>query len=607
MKQFRILLAIFLCLVLVPVLSAQISTRETGSIRGVVVDNEGNHLPGVSIKVTGPALLGTASAMTNEEGAYRVTLLPVGTYTLIAELQGFTTFRREGIVVTLGSSVTVNIEATLSPVAEEITVVGQAPIVDVRTSAVSQTLKSEMLQNLPISRTLTAVVTLAPGVVAWNQIHGGTTANTIFNVDGLYANDPDQAQLGINIDFNIMEEVEVVTGGLPAEMGIATGGFVNVVTKSGGNAFSGLFQAFYDSEKFTTIVLPEVQLSAMGLGKPAVAIYTYDVSGGVGGPILKDKLWFYVNSRHGANVTRSGFKPWTDPRGVSYEEFNREGWNWGAFLKLTFQPFKNVKMSFNGNARQAFVNTRAGGLFMPFDCHYRDNPWANYTATGIATWIVNPNTFVEVRAGLLNVDAMLTLVRPELETVPYMYDSFTGYYFGTGYRPNEWVGRPSSQASIHLTRFQDNFLGGDHEFKTGFEVVTGASTWASWKEEPIYWEWYNGNPYYYRGLYGLTGPHPIFGDGYIGFRVYGTTREGSEAVGENLRLSAYLQDSFTFKQRLTVNAGIRFDQTTGKIPRVYKNRSGGISEAVGAATILPVYGINPFAEIKQAGIDKLIE
>ena len=100
----------------------------------------------------------------------------------------------------------------------------------------------------------------------------------------LYANDPDNAQLGANVDFNIMEEVEIVTGGMPAEVGIASGGYVNAVTRSGGNKFSGLFQAFYNREPWSTTVVPEDQLRALGLGLPAVAVFNYDLTGSVDDP-----------------------------------------------------------------------------------------------------------------------------------------------------------------------------------------------------------------------------------------------------------------------------------------------------------------------------------
>jgi len=589
------------------ILLAQGTSKDTGNIRGFVKDNEGNPLPGVTITVSGPAIMGTRSTVTNEEGAFRVPLLPVGIYSITAELQGFQKVKRENIEVTLGGTVTVTIEMMPAKVEEEITVTAASPVVDVKTSAIANVYKSDLLLNLPIGRALGNVVTLAPGVVSSSQVRGGTAANTIYQVDGLYANDPDNAQLGVNVDFNIMEEVNVMTGGMPAEVGISSGAFVNVVTKSGGNKFSGLIDFIYTDDSMSKPVIPEDHLRALGLGRPTVALYNYSTSFSLGGPIIKDRLWFFANGRYGRSETPSGFVKWTSPIGITYDEFNRKSWNWGGFFKLTFQPRQNLRLVLNGNARESYINTRASGLFMPADCHYHDDPWGNYNGFGALTWIIDPNTYLEFRGGYLTVDAWLTLVRDELDDIPSYYDAYTGYYFGSGYRPNDWVGRPSTQASLHFTRFQDNFLGGDHEFKAGLELVTGAGNWASWKRNPIRITYYNGSPYYWRGLYGLTGPHPTYGDGQILLYVIGQKRENSVAKAANIRYSGYLQDSWTIKHRLTINLGLRYDYEEGWIPDIYKERSGGISYSVGEATLKVLYGMNPYDEFRQEGVDDFIK
>lgn len=599
-----ILLSIFF---LSSFLAGQGTTKDTGAIRGFVKDNEGNPLPGVNIVISGPAIMGTRTATTNEEGAFRVPLLPVGVYSVTAELQGFQKIKRENIEVTLGGTITLTIEMVPAKVEEEVVVTAASPVVDVKTSSVANVFKSDLLLSLPIGRALANIVTLTPGVVSAANVRGGTAANTIYQVDGLYANDPDNAQLGVNLDFNLMEEVNVITGGMPAEVGISSGGFVNVVTKSGGNKFSGLLDFRYTDDSMSKPVITEDHLRALGLGRPTVDLYNYNISGSFGGPIIKDKLWFYANGRFGKSETPSGFVKWTAPTGTTYDEFNRTAKSWGSFLKLTFQPTQNLRLVLNGNLQETYRNTRANGLYMPFDCHYHDDPWGNYNGFGALTWIVDPNTILEFRGGYLIVSAWLTLVRSELDNVAYNYDSYTGYYFGTGYRTNEWIGRPSKQASVHLTRFQDNVLGGDHEIKAGLEVVTGACNWSSWKKNPLGITWYNGSPYYWRGVYGLSEAHPTYGDGQILLYVMGQTRENSMAKSANVRYSAYLQDSWTIKHRLTINLGLRYDIERGWIPDIYKERSGGIAYSVGEATLKTQWGLNPYDEFRQEGVDDFIK
>jgi hypothetical protein len=615
MKSLKLILILVVCVALTSALQAQGTSKDTGNMRGLISDMEEVPLPGATVTVTGAGIMGSRNAVTDAQGLFRFPLLPVGSCDITVELEGFQTVKREAIIISLGHTVTINIQMPQAALQEMITVTAASPIVDVKASKVTTTFRREMIQNLPIGRSLNSVVALTPGVVSTRNIKGGTAANTIYQVDGLNAQDPDNAQLGVNIDFNTMEEIEITTGGSPAEVGITSGALINVVTRSGGNDFSGHFQVYYDDESFSTVVLPESQIYAYGLGKPAVAVFQWDGSGSVGGPIIRDKLWFYVNGRYGKNERRSGFKQWTDPRGVTYDEYNRKEHNWGGFAKLSFQMSRNFRLAVHVNARENFRNTRASGLFVPFDCQYHDDPWGNYSGTGVFTWLINQDTYMELRGGWVNVDAMLTLVRPELETVPYMYDSYGGYYFGTGYRPNEWVGRPSYQGSLHLSRFQDDWLGADHELKAGIEIIQGDATWASWKVDPIYWRWYNSPwaqannaaPYYYRALYELDGPHPSYGDGYVAWRVYGQQRETSGMEGSTWRTSFYAQDSLTIKNRLTINAGVRWDRITGSIPEVVKDRSGGIAYEIGEAYIKPTYGINPYDAFTQPGADNLLE
>jgi len=619
MKFSKIFLAGLLCLALVPALLAQGTSQDTGTIRGTVKDNEGNPLPGVSIKATSAAAMGTVTAVTNEIGSFRLALLRVGTYNLTFELQGFTTVQRTDVYVALAGTVSLDIEMTPAKITQEINVVAASPIVDVKTSTQAKYFKSDLLQNIPIARDIGTIVTLAPGVVSSSSVKGGTAANTIYHVDGLYANDPDNAQAGANIDFNMFEEVEVATGGYNAEIGSVSGGYVNAVTRAGGNNFSGTLQGILNREPWTSVVVPQEQLMQMNQSQPNVAIYNYNLSGALGGPVIKDKLWFFANGRYNRSLTRSGFTAWVSPPfpggpagGQAYGGYNALSWQWGVMGKLTWQPAKSLRITFNSNTFNNYRNTRASGLFTPYDCAYTDSPWTNFNTFGSVTWLIDPNTYLEARGGYLEVSAMLLMPDPsqsglDLNKIQINYDNYTGYYFGTGYRTNEWIGRPSIQASVHLTRFQDNLLGGDHEIKAGFEVSTVGCNWSDWKENPLRQEWYNSNPYYWRGLNGLTGPDPTHGDGRISLFFMGTTRENSMAKSRGIRYSGYVQDSWTIKNRLTINVGLRYDNTVGSIPDYDKAPTGGFAQAVGATTMLPDFGINLYGEWKDVGVNPFLK
>src|SRR4030042_3775805 len=137
MKLSKTILTLFFCLALVSSLLAQGTSQDTGTIRGTVKDTEGTPLPGVTITASGPAVMGTVTAVTGGDGNFRLALLRVGTYTVTAELQGFTTVRRENVYLALGATVTLMLDMTPAKLQEEVSVVATSPTIDVKTSSVS--------------------------------------------------------------------------------------------------------------------------------------------------------------------------------------------------------------------------------------------------------------------------------------------------------------------------------------------------------------------------------------------------------------------------------------------------------------------------------------
>jgi hypothetical protein len=607
MRKAKVVLILVLFFSSVFTAGAQISSRETGSLKGVVTDTDGAPIPGVTLTLESPAMMGKATDVSRQDGAFRFILLPPGSYVILAELKGFQSVRQENIDIRLGLTVTLTIKMPVATISEELTVVGQAPVVDVKASTTEVLLKSDMLQNLPIGRNIESIIQLTPGTVDFSNVKGGTAGGNTYDIDGLNANDPCQQQPAIPINFNLMDEVEVVTGGMPAEIGTTSGGFVNVITKSGGNKFSGLVQFYYTDKNLTGSVLPQEQLTALGLGKPTAPVFDYDINGNFGGPILKDKLWFYASGRYARNQYTTSFIPYTDPFGHYYgNDFNQTAHNTTAFLKLTYQLSKSLKFSLMGNISKDYDNINWTSWNIGMDFGQKDDPWANYAVTGAMNWIIDPNTFLEFRAGYADVDATIPLTRPELSDVTYNYDYYTGRYYGTGGRgANEWTGRPSTQVSAHLTRFLDNFLGGDHEVKAGVEVQTGADAWAIWKNNPLDVFWWNGSPYYWTAMYGDY-IRDWYGDGMIGMELFGPDKNGYKAEGKFIKLGFYLQDSFTIKNRLTINFGLRYDRANGWLPAIHHSQAGGWAYDLGQAVIYPVIGFNPYAAFDMTGADNII-
>jgi len=331
MKLFKILLAFVLCFAIVPLVQAQ---RETGSIRGTVVEKEGAPLPGVSLTVTSPSLQGSKSGMSADDGGYRFPALPPGTYKLEAQLQGFKTVVRGGIIVHVGMNVEIRVTLEPSSISQEVTVTAASPVVDVINTKMSNTITLTQIQNLPVQRSIWALAKLAPGIVAPALssssaliAHGSASGENVFKVDGVSMNDTSYNTPGTNVTFDIMEEIEMVTGALPAEIGTTSGVFVNVVTKSGGNKFSGEGIMKYTDKNLLEIIYPDTALKAMGMGKPVAPIFDWDMDANLGGPIFKDRLWFFTSFNLLKSRTYSGFIP-TVINGKAYDSYERPARTW---------------------------------------------------------------------------------------------------------------------------------------------------------------------------------------------------------------------------------------------------------------------------------------
>jgi hypothetical protein len=187
------------------------------------------------------------------------------------------------------------------------------------------------------------------------------------------------------------------------------------------------------------------------------------------------------------------------------------------------------------------------------------------------------------------------------ENNPRYTDSYTSYAWGSG-GVNRIGQKRNYNASLKWTSFLDNFLGADHEIKAGVEAQYGLQVNDEWRQNSISnWVYYNGNPYYYRGLYGLDGPHPTYGDGQLSFTTAGLHSLASPTYERKMRYGAFLQDSLTFANRLTVNFGLRFETISGWMPEVVSQGADDLAKAIGREYFLPLYGFNPYDYNKYDG------
>src|SRR5436190_721470 len=291
MNKFRLALLLAMSVLLVAG-SALAQTATTGAIVGTVAQ-AGTPLPGVTLELKSPALQGVRTEVTDVTGHFRFSLLPPGDYTLTTTLSGFNTVTQKNIGVQLNRTVTLDV--AMSPqVSEQITVTGAAPVVDVTSAATGTNVTSETMSQLPIARNFTAIAQVAPGTntdATGTTFYGSTGAENQYIIDGLNTTQIRSGTEGKTLNFDFVQEVEVKTGGLPAEYGRMTGGVINAITKSGGNEFTGDVFGF-DQPGGLRSSDASLDQRPFTAGSTTTDHSQFDYGLDAGGYFVKDRLWF---------------------------------------------------------------------------------------------------------------------------------------------------------------------------------------------------------------------------------------------------------------------------------------------------------------------------
>ena len=315
---------------------------QQATIAGVVKDASGAVLPGVSVEATSPALTEKVrSVVTDGTGQYRIVSLPPGLYTVTVSLQGFNTVKREGIALSGNLTATIDVDLRVGSLEETVTVLGESPIVDVQSARRQQVIDGEVLQQIPTSRSYNNVLQLVPGVVAGDgqvqlrptmllfTAHGGNAEDGRLTVDGINTG-ASRGGAGVSGYIPDMQNTAEITFTISGNLGEAeTGGpSMTVVPKSGGNALSGSFflSGLNDSMQGTNF--DAKQLSVLAAPAKSLLLRDYQVS--VGGPIKKDRMWYFFNHRrvNFADAQPGIFanKNAGDPTKFSYvPDFSRQG------------------------------------------------------------------------------------------------------------------------------------------------------------------------------------------------------------------------------------------------------------------------------------------
>ncbi|MGB6339429.1 MAG: TonB-dependent receptor, partial [Candidatus Aminicenantaceae bacterium] len=236
---------IFIFAALLIVSSGLVTAQEqTGILVGTVMDTDGAFLPGVTIEARSPSQPGVATAITDEVGRFRLIGLSPGTYQVTFRLPGFQTLIREKILVRLGRTFSLEVTISQATMEEEVTVIGESPVVDIKKSGTTTNYGKEMIAKLPKGRDFTSVVNMTAGVNDENvgggtMMDGASSSENMYFVDGMDTTSMYTGTSSQRVLMEFVEEVQVKSSGYEAEHGGSMGGVINVITRSGGNEFHG--------------------------------------------------------------------------------------------------------------------------------------------------------------------------------------------------------------------------------------------------------------------------------------------------------------------------------------------------------------------------------
>ena len=504
--------------------------RLTGSIQGTVKDETGERLPSVTVEISSPALIGGVKSMiTSTGGSFYFPALPPGPYKVRCSLAGFQTQERERIIVSIGKTTTIDPVLRPSTVEEQVTVVGQSPIIDVTKSGMSTTYDRQLLENVPKARfTYIDIMYWAPGVSQnetsseeWHTSLGSQGWSDNYLVDGVDTSFDWNGTTWVWNNPDIYEEGEVVSIGAPAEYGDFQGAVVNVVTKSGGNTLHAGLNAY-------TIPSSLVGNNVPGAEFPFTIKKNWDLGFDLSGPLKRDKIWFYSNVQFKRYDYAQLGTPSDTPTASDYKRI---------FAKATFQLAKNHKlvMSYQHEwSKLPDVITPSS----PFDAT-AEEPGKYGVGNIMLTSILGQDTVLDLKLGGWVAKDNWTPMDGNLDE-PQHYDGLTGVV-SNGIWSWSRTTYAKIQANATLSHYADNFIHGNHEFKVGVQFTRGSSDGiSSYSGGVAYYDW-GGEPYlaYFQNPYN-----------------YGASIN---------KLGVFVDDSWAVSKRLTLNLGLRFDHQDGNI------------------------------------------
>jgi hypothetical protein len=532
--------------------------QSTGAITGRAVDTSGGALPGVTVSITSPQMIGGArTAVTDEQGVYRFTLLTGGTYTVTFTLPGFNTLNVESVVLPAGVTLTINGKLDVATLQETVTVTSQTPTIDLESSKVAVNWDQQKLDEIPYSRSLTGLIGLIPGLYATSLDVGGSSFGTgsgpaartfgrsgggVVSYDGMIW---DQTYG----DYGTYEEAQITTAAKGADS-MNPGLTMNLIVKSGSNTFRGAGNIGYQNgDMQSNNITPE--LLAKGYA-PGVNKFTSlkDFYAEAGGPIIKDKLWYYASHRDASSGNFiPGFIRLSDRQQVEFYTKLQD-----PTAKITYQVSQNNKLEGMFQVGRKWQPYRSASRFVPLESSQNQDSMS----------LVGPSfKWLSVLGSRATFDASLQRGGYWWPDIPWTTDvrrndqatgATRGAFLETDRTPRRW------QYGATYAYFAD-LWGRNHELKTGY---------LGWRNiqstENIGYP--NQQQYRYRSVAGDPGCNEAANydgcftrpDSVLVYDYPNTTASGEWYS------SGYFNDKITVTRKFTLNVGVRYDRYSSFLP-----------------------------------------
>ena len=553
--------------------------EQRATIEGVVKDAQGAVLPGVTIEARSQAGV-VVSTVTDERGAFRFPSVGPGKYEVTAQLTGFRTSKLENLELLLGQIKTIDFTLQIAGVSEEVQVTAEAPLVDTRQSARATSIRAEQIDLLPKARDFTSLVTQVPGAnnetkLGGISIDGASAGENRFIVDGIETTNLRNGTSGKNVIADFIEEVQVKSSGYTAEYGGALGGVINAVTKSGTNNFRGTALFNWQSDKLESSNRPILR---RGVLNNAIAEYQtypedkynrFEPGFALGGPILRDKMWFFGAYQPALTKTTRVVNPTTsgNPNASTWDAEQKQNVQY-LTGNITAQVSDRVRtrVSYNNSWSKrtgqlpAQAGTTAQTALLAID-----NTYPNWSVSGNVDWVVAPSFYIGTRAGYYLSDQSDSGVPDQarylysrgnvgMAGVPTAFQAAANF---SNVFTNNAVGRDKfTRLNFQADATWYANFGGQHTIKGGVQVDRLGNDVLSGEQKNLVRLQWDASLSGQRGTYGY---YQVRSNGVYPER--GFTTEGK--VNTNL-VGLFIQDAWTINNRLTVNLGLRTEQE--KVP-----------------------------------------